>query len=276
MLQIPVQAASAIETLVANELRSGHRPTVSVVIPTLNEADNLPHVLPHIPTWVDEVILVDGNSTDRTVEVARQLRPDIIVVGQDRKGKGAALRCGFAAARCDIIVALDADGSNDPTEIPIFIGALLAGADFAKGSRFLQGGGTVDMEWYRRLGNWGLVKVASWKFGGQFTDLCYGYNAFWRSSLAKMNISEAYGFEIETSMNLQALVERLLVCEVASCEWRRLHGVSNLRTVRDGWRVLRTIMRLKAPERRVRSSILSKQFGRGQPVALHPPFLVHE
>jgi glycosyltransferase involved in cell wall biosynthesis len=217
---------------------------VSVVIPTLNEAANLPHVLPRIPGWIDEIVLVDSQSNDGTVEVARQLRPDIVVVQQPRLGKGAALRAGFAAARGDIIVTLDADGSTDPAEIPAFVGALLAGADFVKGSRFAQGGGTDDMEWYRRLGNWGLLQLVRWRFGGRFTDLCYGYNAFWRHILRHMDLGDASGFEIETSMNIQALRAGLTVCEVPSIEFRRLNGVSNLRTIPDGWRVLTTIIRL--------------------------------
>src|SRR5690242_3841803 len=88
------------------------RHSVSVVIPALNEAENLPHVLPRIPAWVHEVILVDGHSTDATVAVARELRRDIRVIRQQGHGKGAALRSGFAAARGDIIVMLDADGST--------------------------------------------------------------------------------------------------------------------------------------------------------------------
>ncbi|MGB8816666.1 MAG: glycosyltransferase family 2 protein [Rhizobiaceae bacterium] len=219
-------------------------PRVSVIVPTKNEAANLPHVLPRIPTWVDEVILVDGNSSDGTVEVARQLLPHIIVVQQDRRGKGAALRCGFAAARGDIIVTLDADGSADPSEIPSYIGALLAGADFVKGSRFVQGGETEDMEWYRRLGNWGLVQLVRVAFGGRFTDLCYGYNAFWRDILPYMNLEDADGFEIETAMNVQALLAKLKISEVASKEFPRINGVSNLKTFPDGWRVLSTIVKL--------------------------------
>ena len=220
------------------------RPSISVVIPAMNEEKNLPHVLPRIPKWVDEVILVDGNSKDATVAVARELIPDIRVVQQDRRGKGAALRCGFKAAKGEIIVMLDADGSTDPAEIPAFVGALLSGADFVKGSRFLQGGGTDDMEWYRFLGNWGLVKLVTLRFGGKFTDLCYGYNAFWRDALERLEIDDVDGFEIETSLNVQALRAHLKIAEVASMEARRVHGTSNLRTIPDGWRVLSTIMKL--------------------------------
>jgi len=94
---------------------------VSVIVPAKNEAANLPHVLPRIPRWVHEVILVDGHSKDDTVEVALRSWPGIRIVEQQGRGKGAALRTGFAAATA---------------EIPGFIGQLFAGADFVKGSRF--------------------------------------------------------------------------------------------------------------------------------------------
>jgi glycosyltransferase involved in cell wall biosynthesis len=252
--------SNPIRTLPRDWLPAPERPSVSVVIPTLNEAANLPHVLPRIPLWVAEIILVDSHSTDRTVEVARQLVPDIVVLEQERLGKGAALRSGFAAARGDIIVTLDADGSTDPAEIPAFVGALLGGADFVKGSRFAQGGGTDDMEWYRRLGNWGLLQLVRWRFGGRFTDLCYGYNAFWRHVLPYMNLGGSDGFEIETSMNIQAYRARLTVREVASREFRRLNGKSKLRTIPDGWRVLKTIIRLGSSKRPMFSSLSSNKY----------------
>jgi glycosyltransferase involved in cell wall biosynthesis len=215
---------------------------VSVVIAALNEAENLPHVLPRIPDWVDDVLLVDGHSSDGTVEMARALLPSIRVIDQEGSGKGAALRSGFAAADGDIIVALDADGSTDPAEIPAFVGALIAGADFAKGSRFLQGAGTTDMPFYRRLGNHGFVLLVRLLFGGGYTDLCYGYNAFWASTLPRLQL-DCDGFEIETLMNVRALRVGLKVVEVASYESPRIHGSGRLRTIPDGWRVLRTIWR---------------------------------
>jgi hypothetical protein len=215
---------------------------VSVVIPALNEAANLAHVLPRIPTWVYEVLLVDGHSTDGTVETALRLLPSIRIVPEQGKGKGAALRTGFAAARGDIIVMLDADGSTDPSEIPAFVGALVAGADFAKGSRFVQGGGTADMPYYRRLGNWALLTAVRLLFGGSFSDLCYGYNAFWRRVLPDLAL-DGDGFEIETMMNVRALRAALKITEVASFEAERVNGTSRLRTIPDGWRVLKTIVR---------------------------------
>jgi hypothetical protein len=220
---------------------------ISVVIPALNEALNLRHVLANLPDNVFEVVLVPGTSTDDTETVARRLRPDVRVVHQTRSGKGNALACGFAACRGDIIVTLDADGSADPKEIPAFVGALLAGADFAKGTRAIQGGGSHDMTVLRRLGNRGLTHLANVLHGTHYSDLCYGYNAFWLACLPALNV-DIDGFEVETLLNLRAAKSGLRVAEVASFELARIHGNSNLRTFRDGWRVLGTILREWVPK----------------------------
>lgn len=233
-------ALGASGTIAPGGLLRYHR--VSVIVPTKNEAKNLPHVLPRIPEWVDEVLLVDANSTDGTPDVARQLCPHIRIVQQEGRGKGAALRSGFAAATGDIIVMLDADGSTDPAEIPAFIGPLLAGADFVKGSRYLQGGGSADISVTRSLGNLVFTGLVRFFHGGQYTDLCYGYNAFWARVLPGLAL-DGDGFEIETIMNLRALQRGLKVIEVPSFEHSRIHGVSNLRTIPDGWRVTKAIWR---------------------------------
>jgi glycosyltransferase involved in cell wall biosynthesis len=213
-----------------------------VVIPALNEAGNLPLVLPLVPTWVHEVILVDGRSTDGTRERARELYPTIRVITQEGVGKGAALRSGFAAATGEIIVTLDADGSTDPGELPGFVAALLGGADFVKGSRFLGGGKTEDMPLYRRLGNSMFVAGVRLLFGGSYTDLCYGYNGFWARVVPLLAL-DCDGFEVETLMNVRALRAGLSVVEVPSFEHRRVCGQGRLRTIPDGWRVLKTILR---------------------------------
>ena len=219
-----------------------HRPTVTAVIPTLNEAKNLPHVLRKLPSGINEVIVVDGHSTDDTVRVAQTLRPDARVVLQDRKGKGNALACGFAAAHGDIIVTVDADGSTDPEEIPAFIAPLIAGADFVKGSRYMDGGGSTDITRVRSAGNRALGASVNLLFGTHYTDLCYGFNAFWRRCLPKLQVN-CDGFEVETVINVRAARAGLSVIEVPSYERDRIHGLSNLSAWRDGRRVLRAILK---------------------------------
>jgi glycosyltransferase involved in cell wall biosynthesis len=236
--------------LVRGERRSRSRradlvtgwPDVSVIIPTLNEAQNLPHVLTTLPGRLHEVIVVDGFSIDSTVDVARLLRPDAKIVLQKCLGKGEALRCGFEAATGDVLVMLDADGSADPTEIPAFVETLMAGADFAKGTRFREGGGSSDITRLRRVGNRGLNGVVNVFFRTTYSDLCYGYNAFWRHSLGAMKI-DCTGFEVEALINIRIARAGLDIREVPSFERARISGQSNLRTFRDGWRVLRTILR---------------------------------
>jgi glycosyltransferase involved in cell wall biosynthesis len=215
--------------------------TITAVIPAMNEAANLPHVFARIPDCVDEIVLVDGNSTDDTIAVARSLRPDVRVVLQNGKGKGNALACGFAAASGDIIVMLDADGSTDPAEIPDFVAPLLAGADFAKGSRYATGGGSSDITPIRDAGNRALGIAVNLLFGTRYTDLCYGYNAFWRHCLPHMHVT-CDGFEVETLINVRVARAGLRIAEVGSHEQERIHGQSNLRAFRDGRRVLKTII----------------------------------
>jgi len=237
-------------------------PTVTIVVPAKNEAANLREVLPLLPLE-HEVVLVDGNSVDSTVAVARELRPDVRVVRQTRKGKGNALAAGFLAATGDIVVMFDADGSADPREIPAFVAALVAGAHFAKGSRFAAGGGSEDITGLRTLGNAGLNWIANRVFGTTFTDLCYGYNAFWRNLVPVLDLPAldlvapdggmlwGDGFEIETVINCRFAAAGVATTEVPSVELARIHGESNLRTFSDGTRVLRTII---AEHRRMRRS----------------------
>jgi glycosyltransferase involved in cell wall biosynthesis len=244
------------EELIMLHAASGEvRPKVTVVIPTLNEARNLPHVFSRLPKDLHEVIVVDGHSVDDTLAVARRLRPDVRIVMQNRDGKGNALACGFAAATGDIIAMVDADGSADPAEIPRFVEALLDGGDFAKGTRFADGGGSADITHIRRLGNRFFSVFFNICYGASYSDLCYGFNVFWRSHVPALDLDVTSpppkgsdgrlwgdGFEIETLIHIRIARAGLIVTEVPSFEHQRIHVASNLSAVGDGIRVLRIIL----------------------------------
>lgn len=235
------------------------RNKISVIIPTRNEARNIGFVLTALPPNIDEVVLVDGHSVDDTIAVARALRPDIVVVEQPRQGKGNALAAGFAAATGNYLVMIDADGSMDPAEISAFITALDEGADYAKGTRFALGGGSDDISLLRHVGNRVLNLITNLLFGTKYTDLCYGYNAFHRNCVDVFALPDPHdtsvdahwgdGFEIETLINVRVAKAGMAISEVPSFEHARRFGVSNLRTFRDGTRVLATILRERLPAR---------------------------
>lgn len=271
-LRLPTEARRVKPRPMPQPIRTPY-PAVTVVVPTRNEARNLEVILPAIAAVrpaVHEIIVVDAGSVDDSIGVARRVLPWVRAITQTRTGKGNAMACGFAAATGDIIVMFDADGSADPAEIPAFVSALIAGADFAKGSRFAPGGGSDDITVLRRTGNAGLNGVANALFGTSHTDLCYGYNAFWADLLPVLDLPPVDamppiegmlwgdGFEIETVLNCRVATAGLTVTEVPSNERRRMFGQTNLRTFADGARVLRTLLaehRRRADRRRsVRAS----------------------
>lgn len=225
------------------------QPEVTLVVPALNEERNLADVLPRIPDVVDELIIVDGGSTDATVAVTRRLRPDARIIGQTGSGKGDALAAGFAAARGELIVMMDADGSNDPAEIPTFVAALRAGADYAKGSRFVVGGGSSDLTPVRRTGNRILCGLVNLLYGKRYSDLCYGFNGVRAAYLSQLDVA-CEGFEVEALLTCQVARAGLEVTEVASFESPRAHGESHLRPFRDGLRILRIVSRERLRRRR--------------------------
>src|SRR6266540_2769101 len=225
---------------------NGHHPPanlrVSVVIPARNEAMSLPHVLSKLPSWVHEVILVDGLSIDDTSRIARLELPAIRIVEQTGRGKGNALREGFVQCTGDVVVALDADGSMDPGEMDRFVEVLANGYDYVKGSRMLPGASSSDLTLLRTAGNWIFRTLTNFLTGSHYSDLCYGYFAFRRGTVDALDL-RSDGFEIETEINIRAHRAGLRIAEVASCETERHHGSSQLHALRDGLRILFTIGR---------------------------------
>ena len=238
---------------VTEQYRRPTTPTISVVIPTLNEAGNLPYVLNTIPHWVGEIIIVDGRSSDDTERVAKVLRPDVKIVHVKRRGKGAALIAGLEAATGDILMILDADGSMDGAKIGEFRDSLIAGADYVKGTRFAKGGGSADITRLRRFGDRGICYLISIFFGVHYTDGTYGYKGVWADCLDYLRI-DTDGFEVELLIDIRAHRAGLQITEVPCFESNRIHGSSNLNAARDGLRCLRVIVRERFRRYRVNAN----------------------
>jgi glycosyltransferase involved in cell wall biosynthesis len=214
---------------------------LSVVIPTLNEAETIKDVIQKVKHYANEVLIIDGNSTDDTLKIAKDM--GVKVTRQNGTGKGAALCEAFKMVHGDLILFIDGDGSMNPSEIPLFISTLRKGADVVKGSRFMPKGDTDDITLTRRLGNRILLTLVNFLWSANYTDLCYGYGAFKREALQKLlpNL-KSKNFEIEAEIFVKSWKYGLTVMEVPSVEHRRYSGISKLRTFRDGLLILRRIL----------------------------------
>jgi glycosyltransferase involved in cell wall biosynthesis len=217
-------------------------PEISVIICSFNEEKNIGYVLPKIPKWVDEILLIDGHSTDETVAVAERLLPNINVIFQPNKGKGDALKCGFKHASKDIIVTLDADGATDPLEMNKFVKALLNGYDFAKGSRFLERL-PAKKPLHRMFGNLLIAACFNALYLTRYSDLCSGYNAFWRKQLGLINMNSSDCYEDEPLLISKAKKAGLRMTEIGHVDFGRIEGESKSPGWRQGFKAMKTITR---------------------------------
>jgi glycosyltransferase involved in cell wall biosynthesis len=217
---------------------------VTVIIPTLNEEKSIAGVIEELKRiGFSKILIVDGNSEDKTVAIAEKLGVDVI--HQNGHGKGDALRQAFSYnGLSDLIVMMDADGSMRPNELASLVKALESGVDLAKGSRFMSGGYSEDMTFIRRMGNSLFVWLVNSIWSANYTDLCYGFAAFKKDAIKKIFPQlRSKNFEIETEIFIKVKKCGLNVAEVPSKELRRKHGKSNLSAVKDGYRILKTIVK---------------------------------
>lgn len=232
------------------------------MIPALNEAEGLRELLPQVPAVVDQLIVVDGASTDGTEQVVRRLRPDAVLLRQRGRGKGNAIKHGLAIADGDVIVTMDADGSMRPGDIPVLVEKLRDGFDFVKGSRSLPGAGSDDFTRVRRVGNDGLTRFTNALFGCNYTDITFGFNAYWRDTIAHLG-RLGDGFEFEIQVAIRSATVGMHTGEVPAYELPRIGGLSKLNPFTDGVGILRIILAEASPRRaaRVGAAYQMAEFG---------------
>lgn len=215
----------------------------SIIVPARNEEANIADVLRELRRiGYDDILVIDGNSKDGTAEIAKKYGARVI--RQNGVGKGAAIRQVLGQVNgADIVVLMDADGSMRPREIPFFAETLDSDADVVKGSRFLPGGYSEDMNLLRKIGNHFLMSLVNLFWSANYTDLCYGFVAFRKDALEKIApLLASENFEIEAEIFIKAKKLELEVREIPSIELRRKYGKSNLKIFLDGFRILREII----------------------------------
>ena len=224
------------------------RPIVKVVIPVLNEERALPHVLAEIPTdLVDEVVVVDNGSTDRSADVARA--GGARVVAESHRGYGAACLRGIAAADdADVLVFLDGDHSDYPEDMRALLAPVFTGeADMVIGSRMLERESRRALLPQARFGNWLATLLMRLSFGIRCTDLG-PFRVVRRDLLAGLGMRDRdFGWTVE--MQLRARLAGLRVAELP-VRYRSRIGDSKISgtlggTIRAGWKILTTIFRYR-------------------------------
>ena len=217
---------------------------VAIIIPTLNEEKNLLRIISNLIHLNYRLVFVDGKSTDNSLSVIRTLCPDVTVLIQKGEGKGSAIIEALNHIEEEFVLTIDADGSHDTNEIDRFIRKLNEGFDVVAGSRYLRGGGSEDLTAVRKIGNKVLVKITNVLYGSRLTDLCYGFRAYRTECLRSLDL-KCSGFNIDAEIMAKSLKSGLKVAEVPSFERRRQFGNSKMHALRDGLRILSTIVKVR-------------------------------
>ncbi|RUP23999.1 MAG: glycosyltransferase [Curvibacter sp.] len=225
-------------------------PRIAVIIPCYNEALSIQLVIDEFKTCLPEAALFvfDNNSSDDTAGIAR--RAGAVVIPVKLPGKGNVVRRMFADIEADVYVMVDGDATYDLSDIRLHIDQLLTQRlDMLVGCRRDDGSHPQTYRPGHRLGNRVLTGAVAWIFGGQFTDMLSGYRVFSRRYV-KSFPALSQGFETETELTVHALELRMPCAEADILYRARPEGsASKLSTLRDGWRILGTILKLFISER---------------------------
>ncbi len=201
----------------------------TIIIPTKNEEGNLDSVLNGVKTYADEIIVVDGHSTDRTMEIAK--KNGVKFFWDNGKGKGAGVRFAITKASGDILVFIDADGSHDPHDIPLLVDPINKNEfDLVVGSRTRGGSdelhGDFD-KFMRMIGSDIITLTINYRWNVRLTDSQNGFRAIRRNVAQQLELRENI-FTIEQEMIMKSLKKGYRVCDVPTHEYKRRFGASHI------------------------------------------------
>jgi len=203
---------------------------ISIVIPTLNEGETIKSVVERCLPFADELIVIDGHSTDNTRDIAQELGVKVILDGM--KGKGEALRHAVKCVTGDIIVFIDADGSHIPEDIPKLLKPIIEGeADHVSGSRLI--GGSSELhggfdECFRLMGSSFITACINWRFKVQLSESQNGFRAIRTNIIKKLYLRENIT-TIEQEMIIKTLKKGFRMAEVPTHEHKRIAGYSKIK-----------------------------------------------
>jgi len=204
--------------------------TLTIVVPAKNEEHTIRDVLTDCFKYTKNILVVDGHSTDATVEIARSLGAEVIF--DNRKGKGDAIRCAIPYIKGDIVVFIDADGSHDPNDIPKLIAPIQSEeADHVSGSRLM--GGSSELhggfdECFRLMGSSFITACINWKFKVKLSESQNGFRAFRTDILRKLKLKSDIT-TIEQEMIGITLSMGFRMAEVPTHEHKRKAGYSKIK-----------------------------------------------
>lgn len=217
--------------------------TTTAILAALDEAATIGHVVRGCLVHVDEVVVVDDGSRDATAERATAAGAQVLR-NEQNLGKGASLRRAAARATGDVLVTLDADGQDDPADIPALLAAIAAGADLVIGSRFRGAFGPGAITPINHVGNLALTAALNVLYGVRLSDTQAGFRAIRRGLWQRLPL-QAARYEVETEVLVRALLAGARVVEVPVTRRAREHGRSALHGLRDGSRILACMLRLR-------------------------------
>lgn len=229
-------------------IKVNHKKLVSIILTSYNEEGNISQTIKDCKSlrkfFPIEIIVVDAASKDETVEIARRLKVDRIIRFPFKRGKGADFWAGGLAATGDYIIQIDADHQFQPNEIPLFVDALAKGADVVIGTRF--DGGKIEsgsMTYRNRIGNWIISTITSIACHRKITDVMAGFKGFKKDVLLALDLKERH-FEYEAEVIIKTIKMKMNLIQIPITYTKRVGGVSGIRALKDGFNVLKTIIKI--------------------------------